>query len=281
MGMEWVKETVWDCPTCKSPNWRNMGDLRALQHMTQLHHECKCGRWFVAIDIHLARHPRGDDHGRTGKEQAGVCVPRESGRWVSTPDPEPPELPVERVPWIGFRCWRVYPATPVLMPLNESDQASEWLPGRDEFVATCRDHSHAAPAPYCRCGFWGLDDLWEAIGRNPPTANGIRFHWQVIKADLGAPVQTRPILVAGALELSGRLIRGSDGARGERARILALWPVTNATVDQAVQRATVNALARLYKVTVAETWEYLTLLADERRVLYAAADAVEPSEAQA
>lgn len=273
MPYETITETVWDCQTCDSPNHRNYRDHAFIDHMTKLHTLCKCGRWFVAINVHLGNH-MSDAHHAVKTTTKPKMKPRvvTGHKWVD--DPPPPE---ERVPWVGFRCWRVYPAQPILMPLNDSTEPTEWMPGREDYTATCRTHLHAAPAASCKCGFWGLNDLWEAIGRNPAYASGIAFHWQLIKNDLTGPLDAKPILVAGVLELYGRLIRGEDGARASKAKILALWPVANALVDPAIQARVTNTLAKLYKVDVASTWEYLALLAEERRVLYAAADAIEPT----
>lgn len=279
--MSYKEELVYWCGSCATKRQRFVTtDIKQIgRHCEQPHHQCKCGRWFVRIDRHLHTWEKGnpDGHQEIGIAKGDLKFALENV-WVNDPPPPEKPAPVERVPWVGFRCWRVYPGQPVLMPLNATSDVSEWMPGRGTFTATCRTHSHACPASSCKCGFWGLNDLWEAIGRNPPSGNGILFHYQIIKEDLGAPIESRPILVAGVLEMSGRMIRGSDGARADTAKILALWPVTNMLTDPTVQRRVMDTLAKLYKVEVASTWEYLVLMADERRVMYAAADAVEPSQ---
>jgi hypothetical protein len=135
-----------------------------------------------------------------------------SGGWVFGPPqavPEGPMLTIE--PFVGYRRWVVRPGSvvggdpwePVLGSAVidyvwvEADVEARCWPGRRSRFDPLAPTTHTAPSLDCRCGIYALKD----------------------PASLDWPLDGG-LCVEGAVELSGTVLEGERGYRGQRARVV-------------------------------------------------------------
>jgi hypothetical protein len=120
-------------------------------------------------------------------------------------------------PIVAYRVWLVDPSGRLTSPVKDGPwPSSGWK------LARCLVASHDAPFEGCTCGLYALKDqdafsgLYWVLAYVPSAV--------MIRADAGTAKVQRPGMVAGKVQLAGKVIEHDHGYRAERARLAEVLP---------------------------------------------------------